>query len=68
FTIADAYHCSVHGPTGPNRLYHWTGTSGLTVGRDGAFIVSNDGVDPNETADMGRDDPKAHALDWTPYT
>ncbi|MBL7372352.1 phospholipase C, phosphocholine-specific, partial [Escherichia coli] len=33
-----------------------------------AFIVSNDGVDPNETADMGRDDPKAHALDWTPYT
>ncbi|MDH4745910.1 DUF756 domain-containing protein [Sphingomonas sp. CBMAI 2297] len=67
FTIADAYHCSVHGPTGPNRLYHWTGTSGLTVGRDGAFIVSNDGVDPNETADMGRDDPKAHALDWTPY-
>jgi len=68
FTIADAYHCSVHGPTGPNRLYHWTGTSGLTVGRDGAFIVSNDGVDPNETADMGRDDIKAHALDWTPYT
>jgi phospholipase C len=26
FTICDAYHCSIQGPTTPNRLYHWTGT------------------------------------------
>ncbi|KQM59632.1 phosphocholine-specific phospholipase C [Agreia sp. Leaf210] len=26
FTIADHYHCSVIGPTTPNRLYQWTGT------------------------------------------
>ncbi|MFT3977013.1 MAG: alkaline phosphatase family protein [Sphingomonas bacterium] len=26
FTICDAYHCSVMGPTWPNRLYHMTGT------------------------------------------
>ncbi len=26
FTVCDAYHCSLLGPTWPNRLYHWTGT------------------------------------------
>ncbi len=26
FTLCDAYHCSLLGPTWPNRLYHWTGT------------------------------------------
>ena len=26
FTICDNYHCSVLGPTDPNRLYMWTGT------------------------------------------
>jgi len=25
FTICDAYHCSVVGPTNPNRLYLWSG-------------------------------------------
>ena len=25
FTICDGYHCSVLGPTDPNRLYMWTG-------------------------------------------
>jgi phospholipase C len=25
FTICDGYHCSVMGPTNPNRLYLWTG-------------------------------------------
>jgi phospholipase C len=26
FTIADHYHCSLIGPTTPNRLFQWTGT------------------------------------------
>ena len=26
FTLCDNYHCSVLGPTDPNRLYMWTGT------------------------------------------
>ncbi len=26
FTVCDNYHCSVFGPTNPNRLYMWTGT------------------------------------------
>ena len=25
FTLCDSYHCSIQGPTTPNRLYHWTG-------------------------------------------
>ena len=32
FTICDAYHCSLMGPTDPNRYYMWTGY----VGADGA--------------------------------
>lgn len=28
FTIADAYHCSIMGPTNPNRCYLWTGCVG----------------------------------------
>jgi phospholipase C len=28
FTICDGYHQSILGPTGPNRMYFWTGTSG----------------------------------------
>ncbi|WP_081070885.1 phosphocholine-specific phospholipase C [Burkholderia territorii] len=28
FTICDAYHCSMMGPTDPNRYYMWTGWSG----------------------------------------
>ena len=31
FTICDAYHCSLLGPTDPNRYYMWTGY----VGNDG---------------------------------
>lgn len=68
FTIGDAYHCSIHGPTGPNRLFLWSGTSGDAIGRRGPFNVTNDGVDTNETADMDRDNPKAPALDWVPYS
>ncbi len=32
FTVCDAYHCSLLGPTDPNRYYLWTGW----VGNDGA--------------------------------
>jgi len=32
FTVCDAYHCSVMGPTDPNRYYMWSGW----VGNDGA--------------------------------
>jgi len=28
FTVLDAYHCSIMGPTNPNRCYMWTGSIG----------------------------------------
>ena len=41
FTICDAYHCSIFGPTNPNRLFLFTGTSGLSVGNDGLQVINN---------------------------
>jgi phospholipase C len=40
FTICDAYHCSVLGPTDPNRYYMWTGWVG-NDGRGGGPAVDN---------------------------
>lgn len=67
FTICDGYHCSLQGPTGPNRLYHFTGTSGLSVGQEGVYCVTNGGADDNPCADMARDDPKFTGLPWRTY-
>ncbi|MDF0488908.1 phospholipase C, phosphocholine-specific [Sphingomonas sp. H39-1-10] len=66
FTICDAYHCSLQGPTGPNRLYHFTGTSGLSVGQEGEYCVTNGGSDPNPGADMAKDDA-TEGLPWRTY-
>jgi phospholipase C len=41
FTICDAYHCSLIGPTDPNRYYMWTGYVG-NDGRGGGPVVTND--------------------------
>lgn len=67
FTICDSYHASIHGPTGPNRLFLFSGTSGLSVGQEQVFCVSNDGVDDNPGADMAKDDTRFAGLTWTPY-
>ncbi len=40
FTICDHYHCSIQGPTTPNRLYHWTGTID-PAGSAGGPAISN---------------------------
>ena len=40
FTICDAYHCSVMGPTWPNRLY-WTTGMIDPEGRAGGPVISN---------------------------
>ena len=66
FTICDSYHCSLQGPTGPNRLYHFTGTNGLSVGLDGEYCVTNGGSDPNPGADMALDDD-SEGLPWRTY-
>jgi phospholipase C len=43
FTICDAYHCSVLGPTWPNRMYWMTGTIDAE-GSAGGPLTSNDEV------------------------
>jgi phospholipase C len=40
FTVCDAYHCSVLGPTWPNRLYWMTGTLDAE-GRHGGPLLDN---------------------------
>ncbi|HEY5078417.1 MAG TPA: alkaline phosphatase family protein [Opitutaceae bacterium] len=41
FTVCDAYHCSLFGPTWPNRMYWMTGTID-PEGTAGGPIISND--------------------------
>ncbi|GAN90193.1 phospholipase C [Gluconobacter frateurii M-2] len=66
FTICDAYHCSIFGPTNPNRLFLFSGTNGLSVGHDGKQAVENVD-DGNVSADMHRDNPKFQSFQWTTY-
>ena len=40
FTICDAYHCSLLGPTSPNRYYMWTGWVG-NDGSGGGPVIDN---------------------------
>lgn len=42
FTICDNYHCSVLGPTDPNRLHAWSGTLDPSGEAGGPVIVTND--------------------------
>ncbi|MFO1273881.1 MAG: phospholipase C, phosphocholine-specific [Rubrivivax sp.] len=40
FTICDAYHCSLMGPTDPNRYHLWTGWVG-NDGKSGGPVITN---------------------------
>src|SRR5580692_2447910 len=40
FTVCDAYHCSLIGPTDPNRYHMWTGWVG-NDGKGGGPVVDN---------------------------
>ncbi|TDR42603.1 phospholipase C [Tahibacter aquaticus] len=66
FTVCDAWFCSIHGPTNPNRMHLFTGTSGLAVNRPGNHAVNNVD-DGNWTADMSRDNAAFAAYDWMTY-
>jgi phospholipase C len=41
FTVCDAYHCSMLGPTDLNRYYMWTGWEG-NDGNGGGPVIPND--------------------------
>ncbi|MDC9593613.1 alkaline phosphatase family protein [Xenorhabdus sp. IM139775] len=38
FTLCDAYHCSIHAGTNPNRLFLWSGTNGPSAANVAAVI------------------------------
>ena len=40
FTVCDAYHCSLSGPTNPNRLFVWSGSND-PLGRHGGPAIDN---------------------------
>ena len=54
FTVCDNYHCSVFGPTNPNRLYMWTGMID-PKGTDGGPVTDDSPAYDNVT------------LSWTTY-
>ena len=81
FTVCDGYHCSVFGPTDPNRYYIWTGWDG-NDGKGGGPVIANDEIGYSWTTyperlqaagiswkiyqDIGHGLDKAHAWGWTP--
>ena len=67
FTVCDAYHCSLFGPTNPNRMFLFTGTNGLTAGETGPLVVINPPQEPSEKADMAYDNPAFAGFGWTSY-
>ena len=67
FTICDAYHCSIFGPTTPNRNFLFSGTNGLGVDEPGEFAIRNVDTEPNETADLANDHPAFPGFGWTSY-
>lgn len=44
FTVCDAYHCSLLGPTQPNRLFMWTGWVGNDGHGGGPAVSSTEGT------------------------
>ena len=60
FTICDAYHCSIHAGTDPNRIFHWTGTNDPSGAHHGPVIT-------NQYDTIGAD-PEGHGgYTWTTY-
>ncbi|WP_372786853.1 phosphocholine-specific phospholipase C [Phenylobacterium sp.] len=67
FTVCDAYHCSIFAQTNPNRLFLFSGTSGLSAGDDSKIVVANPPEEKNETADPLKDSPEFKGLTWPTY-
>ncbi|KRC76618.1 Non-hemolytic phospholipase C precursor [compost metagenome] len=57
FTLCDAYHCSVHAGTNPNRLFLWTGTNDPQGLAGGPALVNT----------FDRPGPATEGYAWTTY-
>ncbi|WP_394762323.1 phosphocholine-specific phospholipase C [Phenylobacterium sp.] len=67
FTVCDAYHASIFASTNPNRLYLFSGHSGLATGDTSKIVVANPPEETNETADPAKDGPNFKGLTWPTY-
>jgi phospholipase C len=67
FTICDAYHCSIFAQTNPNRLFLFTGTSGLSAGDDSKIVVANPPEEKNNNANPAEDSSEFKGLSWPTY-
>ncbi|WP_414444673.1 phosphocholine-specific phospholipase C [Burkholderia sp. 22PA0106] len=59
FTICDAYHCSVLGPTYPNRLFWQSGSNGVSLGQGAVIATETFWTLTGGTPEQG--------LTWTTY-
>ncbi|MCV2349568.1 phosphocholine-specific phospholipase C [Paucibacter sp. Y2R2-4] len=66
FTTCDAYHCSVFGPTDPNRFYALSGHAGgvMTGISDSALYNVTNGI---YNADIANDSATAKGIEWQSY-
>ncbi|MET0272627.1 MAG: phospholipase C, phosphocholine-specific [Phenylobacterium sp.] len=67
FTVCDGYHCSLWGPTSPNRLFLFSGTSGLSAGDESDTVVNNSRVELSERADPKLDAKAFPGFAWPTY-
>ena len=67
FTICDAYHCSIFGPTNPNRLFLFSGTSGLAAGDNSRIVITNPPEETNNNSNPAEDSPRFKGLTWPTY-
>lgn len=67
FTVCDAYHCSIFAQTNPNRLFLFTGTSGLAAGDDSKIVVANPPEEKNNNSNPAEDSPEFKGLAWPTY-
>jgi phospholipase C len=67
FTVCDAYFCSIFAQTNPNRLFLFSGTSGLAVGDDSKIVVANPPEEKNNSSDPALDSPEFKGLAWPTY-
>jgi len=66
FTVCDAYHCALFGPTDPNRFYALSGHSGgvVTGIGDSRLYNVNGGI---YNADIANDNSAATGISWSSY-
>ncbi|PHM62614.1 phosphocholine-specific phospholipase C [Xenorhabdus ishibashii] len=70
FTLCDAYHCSIHAGTNPNRLFLWSGTNGPSAANVAAVINEWDTPGPPEEGYTWKTYPERleeNGISWKVY-